>query len=125
MNYLKIGNILAADFNLYVWDSLPKEIIIALLGLGTVFAALIVIFGVIAILKFLIKFTVSGSQNTSISTGAVNSSEGQSYIGEDLSTNPELVAVITAAIMASMGEDKPADGFVVKSIRKKRNTGWN
>lgn len=126
MNYVKIGNILVADFNLYVWDSLPNEIIIALLGLGTAFAALIVIFGVIAILKSLIKFTVSGGQNSSVSTGDLSRLPGeQAHIGEDLSSNPELVAVITAAIMASMGDDKPADGFVVKSIRKKRNTGWN
>lgn len=125
MNYFKIGNILAADFNLYVWDSLPREIIIALLGLGTAFAALIVIFGVIAILKILIKFSTSEGQNTTVSTGTSNLHKEQPYIGEELSTNPELVAVITAAIMASMGDDKPADGFVVKSIRKKRNTGWN
>ncbi len=125
MNYFKIGNILAADINLYVWESLPREFIIALLGLGTVFAALIIIFGVIAILKLFIKFSSAGGQNISEPTGTVNLQKEQPYIGEELSTNPELVAVITAAIMASMGEDKPADGFVVKSIRKKRNTGWN
>lgn len=125
MNFLqfKIGNILAADLNLYFWDSLPKEIIIVLLGLGTVFAALIVIFGVIGIFRLLIKVSVSGSQNTSTSTGLIPGV--QNNTSEDLVTNPELVAVITAAIMASMGDDQPADGFVVKSIRRKRNTGWN
>lgn len=125
MNYLHliIGNILTADFNLYIWDSLPEEVIIALLGLGTAFAALIIIFGIIAILKLLIKLTVSDNQRSPVPTGNVPG--GQAYTGEDLAANPELVAVITAAIMASMGDDKPADGFVVKSIRRKRNTGWN
>ncbi|HHX11315.1 MAG TPA: OadG family protein [Clostridiales bacterium] len=36
----------------------------------------------------------------------------------DLTDNLELVAVITAAISASMGEAVPADGLVVRSIRK-------
>lgn len=35
-----------------------------------------------------------------------------------LTDNLELVAVITAAISASMGEAVPADGLVVRSIRK-------
>jgi hypothetical protein len=37
---------------------------------------------------------------------------------EELSGNYELVAVITAAIYASLGDAVPADGFVVRSIRK-------
>lgn len=36
----------------------------------------------------------------------------------DLTDNLELVAVITAALSASMGEAVPADGLVVRSIRK-------
>ncbi len=39
---------------------------------------------------------------------------------EELANNLELVAVITAAIQASMGDDVPAGGFVVRSIRKAR-----
>lgn len=37
---------------------------------------------------------------------------------EQLMENHELVAVITAAIYASMQDAVPADGFVVRSIRK-------
>jgi len=37
---------------------------------------------------------------------------------EELNEDFELVAVITAAIYASMGEVVPADGFIVRSIRK-------
>ncbi len=37
---------------------------------------------------------------------------------EELVNDYELVAVITAAIYASMGDAIPADGFVVRSIRK-------
>ena len=37
---------------------------------------------------------------------------------EELIGDNELVAVITAAIYASMGDAVPADGFTVRSIRK-------
>lgn len=37
----------------------------------------------------------------------------------ELSSDSELVAVITAAIQASMGETAPVGGFIVRSIRKK------
>ncbi|MFV0341297.1 MAG: OadG family protein [Anaerocolumna sp.] len=127
MNDMNLGNILAADFNLYVWEGLPKEVIITLLGLGTVFAALIIIFGIVAILKLLVKLTASGSQSSTVSNKNVNLAKNTSSDNIELSSNPELVAVITAAIMASMGEENhgDTDGFVVRSIRKKRNTGWN
>ena len=36
----------------------------------------------------------------------------------DYSSDLELVAVITAAIMAYMGEDAPEDGLLIRSIRK-------
>ena len=39
---------------------------------------------------------------------------------EELVDDTELVAVITAAIMASMGDEAPADGLVVRSIRRRR-----
>lgn len=38
---------------------------------------------------------------------------------EELCSDSELVAVITAAIQASMGETAPVGGFVVRSIRRK------
>ena len=43
---------------------------------------------------------------------------------ENLVDDKELVAVITAAIMASMGENVPADGLVVRSIRKVNKKRW-
>lgn len=36
----------------------------------------------------------------------------------DYSNDLELVAVITAAIMAYMGDDAPEDGLIIRSIRK-------
>ena len=43
---------------------------------------------------------------------------------ENLVDDQELVVVITAAIMASMGENAPTDGLVVRSIRKVNKMRW-
>ena len=42
----------------------------------------------------------------------------------DVTDDLQLVAVITAAIMASMGEEAPADGLVVRSIKKRNVKNW-
>lgn len=46
------------------------------------------------------------------------------YEQDELVDDSELVAVITAAIYASMGEAVPADGFVVRSIRRVNGKKW-
>lgn len=43
---------------------------------------------------------------------------------KDYIDDKELVAVITAAIMASLGEEAPKDGLVVKSIHKVNKQSW-
>lgn len=43
---------------------------------------------------------------------------------ENLANDPALVAAITAAIMAYMGDQASADGFVVRSIRKSSRNRW-
>ena len=43
---------------------------------------------------------------------------------EDVTDDLQLVAVITAAIMASLGEEAPADGLVVRSIKKRNVKNW-
>lgn len=42
----------------------------------------------------------------------------------DVTDDLQLVAVITAAIMASLGEEAPADGLVVRSIKKRNVKNW-
>lgn len=59
----------------------------------------------------------SVSQNNT-SDNAVAKTAGHEQ--EELVGNNELVAVITAAIHEYMGSDVPADGFVVRSIRRAR-----
>lgn len=43
---------------------------------------------------------------------------------EEVTDDTELVAVITAAIMASMGEEAPADGLVISSIKRRTGSKW-
>lgn len=99
------------------------------LGMGIVFAVLILIIFIISILKYL-PTIFSGKSNTKNdqddkTTSAVNETEEIiTYEEADLTDDHELVAVITAAISAYCSEVNPDDltgGFVVRSIRKVSN----
>lgn len=110
--------ILAANGNSSFADSIPQPLLNILLGLGIVFAAIIFIAGLIYIIKSISNLS-NNKPNETISSPA---SPVNTIINEaaevNLADDFELVAVITAAIMASMGEDAPADGLVVRSIRR-------
>ncbi len=101
-------------------DRLTEDPFILTLCLGIVFVVLILIIQLIYVIK-------SGSDRKSQASGDRN--KNQSYVdnviaqiekqeSQELMDYNELVAVITAAIHASMGSEVPADGFVVRSIRK-------
>ncbi len=120
--------ILAANSNSSLADSIPQPLLNILIGLGIVFAALIFIAGLIYIIK-----SISGLTNTKPGDGASNSgytvntpviAKEETVAEEVLTDDLELVAVITAAIMASMGNEAPADGLVVRSIRRINNKRW-
>ncbi len=68
----------------------------------------------------------SVSEQTASSNPSIDNviSQIESNEQEELVNDYELVAVITAAIYASMGGDVPADGFVVRSIRKVNSKKW-
>ncbi len=104
-----------------------------LMGMGIVFLVLIFISFIIWLMGFIPKM-MSGEKKTAqpavpatpaapaptINTAAPAVSEEPEELSDDL----ELVAVITAAIMASMGEEAPEDGLVVRSIRKRTARSW-
>jgi glutaconyl-CoA/methylmalonyl-CoA decarboxylase subunit delta len=122
MNLLHYNIILAADSNASFSDSIPQPLLNILIGLGIIFAALIFIAGLIYIIKSISNLSnnnPNGSASNSASPVNVpgNTNDGVIY-EEELTDDLELVAVITAAIMASMGNEVPADGLVVRSIRK-------
>lgn len=89
------------------------------MGMGLVFVVLILISFIISLLKYvpelLTKKETDKKEELVVSIPSV-----QAEPEEELTDDTELVAVITAAIMASMAEEAPADGLVVRSIRRRR-----
>lgn len=93
------------------------------IGMGTVFAVLIIIIGVISLFRFIpmIQDRLAGKKAAAVQeeTGAAQIVDSQE--DTDVSDDLELVAVIAAAIAASEGAAS-TDGFVVRSIRKVNRT---
>ncbi|WP_313132171.1 OadG family protein [Anaerocolumna sp.] len=119
--------VLAANASTSNMGLLSKALLNTVIGMGIVFVVLIFISYIISLLKYIPKliekFTNSGNSNnieiekepaidyeTSLETG--------DSVDISVTDNAELVAVITAAIMASMGNEVPNDGLIVRSIRK-------
>ena len=92
------------------------------LGMGTVFVVLIFISFIISLFGLIGKTQQKKTEpkQTEAAPAAV---EEETVQEEDLTDDLELVAVISAAIAASEGTS--TDGFVVRSIKKRRkNSQW-
>ncbi len=102
------------------------------ININTLFYAVIAL--AVLILIMIITFFVSVKPNLQASSaapasyhpGGVDNTLAQIVSGEEaeLVNNGELVAVITAAIYASMGDMVPEGGLVVRSIRKANTNRW-
>lgn len=136
MNILQLGIcnvILTAGTETDTMGKFSKALLNTVVGMGTVFAVLIFIAILIYLIKFIPAlvdmFTKQDSSNDDASF-AVDQSTTQYGVSrdealvEELVDDSELVAVITAAIMASMGIDAPADGLFVKSIKRANVKKW-
>jgi len=116
--------------------SLGEEIKYAALntvvGLTVVFVVLTLIIFIISLFKFIPMLQSKFGSNTTNSEAVDNTlaqiiEQEEAEIAEDseeLVDDLELVAVITAAIYASMGSEVPADGLVVRSIRRAGKRSW-
>lgn len=93
-----------------------------LIGMGTVFAVLILISLIISCFTFISKFEKQKKQEARAPAVAAPVVE-QTAANEELSDDTELVAVIAAAIAAYEGAAS-TDGFVVRSIRKSNKSKW-
>ncbi len=93
-----------------------------LIGMGTVFAVLILISLIISCFTFISKFEKQKKQEAPAPAVAAPVVE-QTAANEELSDDTELVAVIAAAIAAYEGTAS-TDGFVVRSIRKSNKSKW-
>lgn len=103
-------------------ELMEKAGVNTLIGMGTVFAVLILISLIIGCFGFIPKIQASLSARKQVKE-AVEESVDNAIAGiierEEVSDDCELIAVIAAAIAASEGASS-TDGFVVRSIRKIR-----
>ena len=101
-------------------DRLTEDPLTLTISLGIVFAILILIIQLIYVIYSASVKKTDGSEGQSKKRTYVDNVITQIVQREEkeLMDDYELVAVITAAIYASMGSEAPADGFVVRSIRK-------
>lgn len=103
-------------------ELMEKAGVNTLIGMGTVFAVLILISLIIGSFGFIPKIQASLSARKQVKE-AVEESVDNAIAGiierEEVSDDHELIAVIAAAIAASEGASS-TDGFVVRSIRKIR-----
>ena len=94
-----------------------------LLGMGTVFAVLIFISLIIYLLKYVSPR--KAQQEAAKAEQASKPEPEQEIIMEEEAQDVEdyqLIAVITAAVAASLG--RSTDGFVVRSIKRAKNSKW-
>ena len=109
-------------------EILSKALSNTLLGMGTVFIVLVFIAFLISLLPKLTGVIESiGKKKTAQPASSVSTPAPKPVVAlqepeEELVDDLELVAVITAAIAASEGV--PADGFVVRSIKRSAQNKW-
>ena len=103
-------------------EILKKAGLNTVLGMGTVFVVLIFISFIISLFGLIGKAQQKKTESKQVET-TVSAVQEEEAVEEDLTDDLELAAVITAAIAASEGTS--TDGFVVRSIRKRRkNSQW-
>jgi sodium pump decarboxylase gamma subunit len=118
---------LTTNVNWTFGEKMKKAGLNTLLGMGTVFIVLILISVIISLFNFIPKIQAAFDKNKNakdVQTEAVDNTIQQIIEKEEATDDLELVAVITAAIAAS-GTSGSADDFVVRSIRRRKNSVWN
>lgn len=106
-------------------ENLETALVHTVIGMGTVFIILILISLIISLFKFIPKIQAAFSKKKEepAAATATPAAPAEPVIVEEEETDDlEIVAVITAAIAASMGTT--TDGFVVRSIRRKSGNRW-
>ncbi len=128
----KKGIITNMEFNpeYTISENMGKAAVHTAIGMGTVFLVLIFISLVIGCFKYINEWERKSKEKAaSAPVPAAPAMAAPPVVAaapeeEELTDDLELVAVITAAIAASMGDDVPADGLVVRSIRRKPGAKW-
>ncbi|MCM1244308.1 MAG: OadG family protein [Roseburia sp.] len=112
-----------------VITTMPEALVNTLLGMGTVFVILILISFVIYLLKFIPELLNRSEKKSAAEQPAAAVPKAtptvprvQPTAVESKTEDTQLVAVITAAVAAAMeqeGTPVPAEGLVIRSIKKR------
>lgn len=110
-----------------VVTTIPQALVNTVLGMGTVFVVLVLISFIIYLLKFVPELlNRSAKKKVEQQAPAVAPKAPpvpkEKPVVEEKTDDTQLVAVITAAIAAAMeqeGTPVPADGLVIRSIKKR------
>lgn len=93
-----------------------------LVGIMVVFSALIIMSLIISLFGIIPKLQDIFAKKKAITTSETIDNVVNEIIEKEsveVMDNTELVAVITAALMAYLGDAAPSDGLVVRNIRRK------
>lgn len=132
MEFDTTGN-MKADTTLQVQEEestsqiMSKALLNTLMGMGTVFIILILISLVISSFGLIGKHQAKKAEKAKANQASPAAPVAMAPVvqePEDITDDLELVAVVTAAIMASMGDEAPAEGLVVRSIKKRNSSKW-
>ncbi len=111
-------------------ENMTKAALNTLMGMGTVFVVLIFISLLISCFKYInviekkMKEKKAAPAPQAAAAPAPVPAAVPAPAEEDVTDDLELVAVITAAIAAASENTVPADGLVVRSIRRVPNSKW-
>ena len=124
----KTLNSLTTNINWTFAEKMQKAGLNTMLGMGTVFIVLIIISIIISMFNLIPKIQAGFGRKKdaeSAKTSAVDNTIAQIIEKEEQEEDDlELVAVISAAIAAAEGSSS-TDGFVVRSITRRKNSVWN
>ena len=111
-------------------ENMTKAALNTLMGMGTVFVVLIFISLLISCFKYINVIEKKMKEKSAPAPAAAPAPAPApapvpvAVEEEDVTDDLELVAVITAAIAAASENTVPADGLVVRSIRRVPNSKW-
>lgn len=106
-------------------EIVEKAALNTLLGMGTVFVVLILISAIISLFKYIPKiqekFKKKPAEAVKTAVEEIPAVVAETAVSE--TDDRELIAVIAAAIAAAEGTT--TDGFVVRSIKRRKSNKWN
>ena len=116
------------DTNLTMSQRLATAGANTIIGIATVFAVLVLLSLIIYCFKFVNKAATPPAKKAESApapkapAAPVKAAAPKAPAAQDPMNDPALIAVIAAAIAAA--EDKPVEGFVVRSIKRVKTNKW-